>query len=124
MNLFALIDGELHTPKLTATFLEGVTRDSVIQLARHLGYRVHERSMPIDELLTDLAAGRCTEAFACGTAAIISPISVIADADDTRYELPQIDQTAATLRNTLLGIQERRIADPFGWIVELDARYL
>jgi branched-chain amino acid aminotransferase len=123
MNFFALIEGELHTPHLTPTFLEGVTRDSVIQLARHLGYRVHERTMPVDELIADMASGRCTEAFACGTAAIISPISVIADADGARYELAQIDLVAGELRRALLDIQERRMPDPFGWIVELDQRY-
>ena len=120
MNVFALIDGKLHTPQLTSTFLKGITRDSIIQLARHLGYEVIERVIPIEELLADIQSGRCKEAFACGTAAIVSPISVIADADDTAYELEEVDQVAAQLRDKLLDIQERRCADPFGWIVELD----
>ena len=123
MNLFALIDGELHTPELTPTFLEGITRDSVIDLAKHLGHQVVERTIPIEELLQDIRNGRCTEVFACGTAAIISPVSVIADADDTAYELPQVDDLAATLRSRLLDIQERRSEDPFGWVVELEDEY-
>lgn len=123
MNFFAVLDGELHTPQLTASFLKGITRDSVIQLARHRGYQVVERTMPIDELLADIKSGRCTEAFACGTAAIISPISVIADADDSRYDLSKIDMLAAELRRGLLDIQERRAPDPFAWISEIDDCY-
>lgn len=123
MNLFALIDGKLHTPKLTPTFLEGITRDSIIDLARHLGHEVVERTIPIEELLQDIRAGRCTEVFACGTAAIVSPVSVIADSDDTAYELPAVDQLAAQLRSKLLQIQEGRCEDPFDWIVELEDQY-
>jgi len=64
-----------------------------------------------------------TELFACGTAAIISPASVIADADGTTYELPEIDQLAAGLRQSLIAIQERRAEDPFGWTPEVDEQY-
>ena len=123
MNVFALIDGELHTPELTPSFLRGITRDSVIQLAKHKGYSVIERRMPIDELLADIKSGRCVEAFACGTAAIVSPISVIADTDDTAYELAQTDIVAAELRSGLLDIQERRVADPFSWVSEVADEY-
>ena len=123
MNVFALIDGELHTPELTPSFLRGITRDSVINLAKHKGYSVIERPMPIDELLADIKSGRCIEAFACGTAAIVSPISVIADADDTAYDLSQIDTVAAELRAGLLDIQERRVEDPFGWVSEVEDKY-
>lgn len=120
MNFFAVIDGELHTPQLTSTFLNGITRDSLIHLAPALGYKIVERPMPIASLLEDIRSGRCTEAFACGTAAIVSPISVIADADGSSYELPQIDSIAARLRCELLDIQERTSKDPFDWVVEVD----
>ncbi len=123
MNVFALINGELHTPELTPSFLRGITRDSVIQLAKHKGYSVVERTMPIEELLADIKSGRCVEAFACGTAAIVSPISVVADADDTAYDLPQVDVVAAELRGGLLDIQERRTDDPFGWVSEIPDEY-
>lgn len=123
MNVFALIDGELHTPRLTPSFLKGITRDSVIQLARHKGYEVVERTMPIEELLADIKSGSCVEAFACGTAAIVSPISVIAEADGTAYELSQSDVVAAELRRGLLDIQERRTEDPFGWTSEVEDQF-
>ena len=77
----AVIDGELHTPELDGTIQPGVTRDSLITLSRHLGYRVIERTMAIDELLLQLASGACSEVFACGTAAIVCPISVLADSN-------------------------------------------
>ena len=123
MNLFALIDGELHTPVLNGSFLAGITRDSLIELSRHRGLTVVERNMPIGELLASIGSGSCTEIFACGTAAIVSPVSVIADADDSRYELAQVDNLASELRQELLAIQEARKPDPFGWVEEVDSRY-
>ncbi len=123
MNFFAVIDGELHTPSKSGSFLGGITRDSLLKLGPKSGFKVVERPMPIDELLADIKSGKCTEAFACGTAAIISPISVLADADGSSYELPQIDQIAGQLRSDLLNIQEGSGEDPFAWVVELDSIY-
>jgi branched-chain amino acid aminotransferase len=116
MNFFAVIDGELHTPELDSAILPGVTRDSLIKLARHLGYTVHERPMAIDELLPQIGTGRCSEIFACGTAAIVMPISAFADADSRVFKPRETNVIASRLRDTLLAIQERRAADPFGWI--------
>ena len=115
MNFFAVIDGELHTPALDSAILPGVTRDSLIQLARHLGHTVHERQMDIDELLTQIGSGRCSEIFACGTAAIIMPISALADSD-TLHKPKQTNVVAGRLREALLAIQERRAPDPFNWV--------
>jgi branched-chain amino acid aminotransferase len=115
MNFFAVIGGELHTPELDGTILPGVTRDSLLTLSRHLGYRVIERPIAIDELLLQLASGECSELFACGTAAIVSPISVLAEADAREHAPRELDVVASRLRESLLAIQERRAADPFGW---------
>src|SRR5205807_53436 len=71
MNFFAVIDGELHTPELDGAILPGITRDSLLTLARHLGYVVHERAIEIDELLSQIEDRHCSELFACGTAAIV-----------------------------------------------------
>jgi branched-chain amino acid aminotransferase len=119
MNLFAVIGGELHTPALDGAILPGITRDSLITLGRHLGYTVHERNMPIDELLAQIVSGECTEVFACGTAAILSPIGQLTDRDRREYVPRQIDAVAARLREALLAIQERRAPDPFGWTREV-----
>jgi branched-chain amino acid aminotransferase len=119
MNLFAVIGGELHTPALDGAILPGITRDSLITLSRHLGFTVHERVMAIDELLAQLASGECTEVFACGTAAIVSPIGQLTDRDQREYVPKRIDAVAAQLREALLAIQERRAPDPFGWTREV-----
>ncbi len=119
MNLFAVIGGELHTPALDGAILPGITRDSLITLGRHLGYTVHERTMAIDELLAQIVSGECTEVFACGTAAILSPIGQLTDRDRREYVPRQIDAVAARLREALLAIQERRAPDPFGWTREV-----
>ena len=115
MNLFAVIGGELHTPALDGAILPGITRDSLITLARHLGFTVNERAMALDELLAQIVSGECTEVFACGTAAILSPIGLLTDRDQREFVPRRIDSVAAQLREALLAIQERRAPDSFGW---------
>jgi branched-chain amino acid aminotransferase len=115
MNLFAVIGGELHTPSLDGAILPGITRDSLITLGRHLKFAVHERPMVLDELLAQIVSGECTEVFACGTAAILSPIGLLTDRDQREYVPIRVDAVAAQLREALLSIQERRAPDPFGW---------
>ncbi len=115
MNLFAVIGGQLHTPELDGAILPGITRDSLLTLGRHLGFTLVERRMALDELLEQITSGECTELFACGTAAIVSPIAVLADRDQREYAPRQVDAVAQQLRGALLAIQERRAPDPFGW---------
>ena len=78
--------------------------------------------MPVDELLENIESGHCSEAFACGTGAIVCPISAIGEADGKEYPLPKVNQMAATLRSALLDIQESRVPDPFGWVIDLRDR--
>lgn len=121
MNLFAVINGELHTPALNGSILPGVTRDSLIRIARDLGWPVVERSMPIAQLLEQISGGECRELFSCGTAAIVSPISMIGDDDGSQYQPVAVDERARILRDRLLAIQERRTPDPYGWTSEVTA---
>ena len=117
MNFFAVIDGELHTPETGGTILPGVTRDSVIALAADLGIPVREGKIAIDALLQQIRSKQCTEAFACGTAAVIAPISVIAEKDGAIYELPEVSGPVSNrLRDELLDIQEGRAPDRFNWL--------
>jgi branched-chain amino acid aminotransferase len=116
MNLFAVIGGELHTPALDGAILPGITRDSLLTLGPHLGIPVVERRMALDELLGQMASGECTELFACGTAAIVSPIALLADHEGREFIPQHVDVVAARLRGALLAIQERRAPDLFGWI--------
>jgi branched-chain amino acid aminotransferase len=121
MNFMCVIDGDLHTPELTETILDGITRKSLLELARRDGLNVIEREMKISELIEDIKSGRCTEAFACGTAAIITPINALQESDDTQYKLTNPEgPVAAKLRSMLLDIQEGRLEGPDGWVVKVD----
>jgi branched-chain amino acid aminotransferase len=117
MNFMAVIDGELHTPALSGSLLDGVTRNSLLLLAQSMGIDTAERVMPVDELVADIRAGRCRELFACGTGAIVAPIGAIGEADGTRLDLPDVGKLSARLRDALLDIQEGRKSDSFGWVV-------
>ena len=103
MNVFAVIGEELHTPMLNDSILPGVTRDSLVRLARDHGWRVVERTMPIGPCCGQLSSGECRELFACGTAAIVCPISVIGDADGRQYRPAGLMMRARELRERLLG---------------------
>jgi branched-chain amino acid aminotransferase len=119
MNIFAVLDGELHTPELDGAILPGITRDSLLTLARRLGYEAHERRIALDEVLDGIGSGRCRELFACGTAATVSPIAALFEGDGREYVLRETDVVAKHLRESLLAIQERRAPDPFGWTQDL-----
>jgi len=121
MNIFYVYDdGTLVTPLLTGTILPGITRDSVITLARHRGHQVIERPVSFDQWRDDAASGRLREVFACGTAAVVNPIGQVrwpggefAVADGAP------GQVTMALREQLVDIQRGRAADPFGWVHRL-----
>ncbi len=110
----------LVTPPLNGTILPGITRDSVIQLAGHLGYAVEERPYSIDEWRADAASGQLRESFACGTAAVLTPIGRIRSTDGEFAAGADANGPVTTrLRTTLLDIQHGRGEDPFGWVHRL-----
>ncbi len=122
MNFFAVINNELHTPILNDTILEGVTRNSLIKIGELHGMKVIERKMPINEILEKIKSKECTEAFACGTAAVVTPLSFLQDEDGSRYVFKnQEAPVGMKLKKSLLDIQEGRAADPFKWITKLEA---
>lgn len=121
MNVVAVIDGALHTPRLSGSILPGVTRDSLLRLAQKNGLEVVERDIPVDQLLDDIASGRCSELFACGTAAIVCPIAAVGEEDGSEVELAEQGRVANRLRAAVLDIQEGRADDPFGWMVKASA---
>jgi len=123
MNVFLVYGGDrIVTPRLTGTILEGVTRDSVIQLARDRGIAVEERDVTIDEWRSGMESGEITEAFACGTAAVITPIAALKSPGFTvgSPDAPAGELTMS-LRDELTGIQYGRVPDRHGWLVRLDA---
>lgn len=123
MNFMAVINGELHTPILNDSILEGITRKSIMTLAGDAGIKVVERKMDIEELISDIKAGICTEAFACGTAAIIAPINYLAEESGERYPLLHHEgKMSLKLRELLLSIQEGRAPDHYNWVVPVEPK--
>ncbi len=124
MNIFFVFgsgaSARLVTPELSGSLLPGITRDSLLQLAADAGIGVEERKIDIDEVQKKTVAGEITEVFACGTAAVITPISRVkyGDGDFTVADGEPGEVTMA-LRDTLTGIQRGTFADTHGWMVRL-----
>ena len=121
MNVFVVhTDGSVSTPELTGSILEGVTRSSIIALLTDSGHRVAERKILLTELRAGIADGSIAEVFACGTAAVITPIGRLAGTD---FNLTVADGGAGALTTRLRGeltdIQYGRAADRHGWLRRL-----
>jgi branched-chain amino acid aminotransferase len=116
MNVMFVIDGKLVTPQLTSAILDGVTRDSLIQLAKQLGITVEERKVSVKELKEGIVNGRLTEAFGVGTAAVVSTIAVI-HISGMDYSLPAADESSIQLRlkKKLESIRHGWEPDEFNW---------
>jgi branched-chain amino acid aminotransferase len=121
MNIFFVVDGELVTPPLGGSILRGITRDSVISLARKWNMPVSERNITIDELIAMDKDDSLQEIFGSGTAAVISPVSHLAWKDDVlAVGEGGVGPVAQKLYDTITDIQYGRVEDPFGWIVALE----
>jgi len=121
MNIFFVFDdGGIQTPPLTGTILPGITRDSILTLARDEGLSVREELYSIDQWRADAASGRLVESFACGTAAVVTPIGKVTGPD---YEFTigsgATGQTTARFLSALTAIQHGRAPDPRGWLKRL-----
>ena len=122
MNLFFVTrDNHLVTPELTGSILEGITRSSILELATSLGLTPQERRIPIQEWKDGVASGEISEVFACGTAAVITPVG------ELRWEGGSAPSTAGegggevtkAIRTALLDIQYGRAEDTHGWMTRL-----
>jgi branched-chain amino acid aminotransferase len=120
MNVFFKINGTVHTPALNGSILDGVTRDSTIQMLRHWGVPVVERTISIEELYEAGKNGSLEEAFGTGTAAVISPIGELSWRNEKLViSGGQTGELSKRLYDTMTGIQKGAIPDPFGWTVEV-----
>jgi branched-chain amino acid aminotransferase len=122
MNLFFVFeDGSLQTPPLGGTILPGITRDALLTLARDEGLTVREERYAIDQWRADAISGRLTESFACGTAAVVTPVgSVTSSEGKFTIGAGGPGQTTQRLRDRLVSIQRGTATDPYGWVQRID----
>ncbi|RYJ06477.1 MAG: branched-chain amino acid aminotransferase [Actinomycetales bacterium] len=121
MNLyFVQADGSIVTPELSGSILEGITRDSIVQLARDRGHEVVERRVSIDEWREGTADGTITEVFACGTAAVVTPVGSLKWPDGQAVAGDgSAGKVTMDLRSALVDIQYGRADDPHRWMSRL-----
>ncbi len=124
MNLFFVFgsggSARLVTPELSGSLLPGITRNSLLQLATDAGFAVEERKIDVDEWQKKAAAGEITEVFACGTAAVITPVSHVKHGEgEFTIADGEPGEITMALRDTLTGIQRGTFADTHDWMVRL-----
>jgi len=119
-NIFFKFEDELVTPPLTGSILPGITRDTVLTLARDRGLTVNQRRITIDEVIAGCQDGSLQESFATGTAAVISPVGEINHQGRTSIVGDgQVGELSRSLYDEILDIQYGRRPDPHGWVVKL-----
>ncbi len=121
MNVFFKIDGEVVTPALNGSILQGVTRGSIIELLKHWDVPVSERRIAFQEVYDAYKAGKLEEAFGTGTAAVISPIGEFFwNGEKMIINNGKTGELSHKLYDTLTGIQSGKLDDPFGWVTKVD----
>ena len=119
MNMMFAYGNKIVTPMLNGSILPGITRDSILTLARQLGFEVEEKRLAIADIFEDAKAGRLTEAFGTVTAAVISPVGHV-EGDGIDITFPDGSETSGPvmkkLRATLTDIQQCKIEGPEGWV--------
>lgn len=120
MNIAFVIDSEFITPSLSGSILDGVTRDTTMQLVKDWGMRVVERPITVEEIFTAGSNGRLQEAFGMGTAAVISPVSELAyKGEKLTISNGKVGPLAQRLFDEISNIQRGLKPDPHGWVVEI-----
>jgi branched-chain amino acid aminotransferase len=116
MNVMFIMDGVLVTPQLTSAILEGVTRDSILTLAKDMGVKTEERRISVDELKDGLTSGRVSEMFGAGTAAVVAPVALI-NIQGKNYPIPEAGPDSFQLRvkKKLHDIRLGMASDKHGW---------
>jgi len=116
MNVMFVLDGKLITPALNTAILNGVTRDSILTLAKEMNFPTEERRIKIDEIENGFKDGTLTEAFGVGTAAVVAPIhSIRIHGKDYSVALPDSNSFQLKAKNQLLKIRTGQAADKFKW---------
>ncbi|MDR2611543.1 MAG: branched-chain amino acid aminotransferase [Deltaproteobacteria bacterium] len=117
MNMFFVVDGTIVTAPLTGTILPGITRASVLQVAKDLGIRAEERALSVEELLETQKNGRLSECFGAGTACVISPVGHLSYKDEV-FQIGDggIGEISQKLYDELVGVQYGTLPDTRGWV--------
>ena len=116
MNMyFVYADGRIVTPQL-GSILEGITRGSIIELAGKMGHQVEERKISIDEWRDGIAGGEISEVFACGTAAVVTPVGSLRWDGGETPEVAEAGEVTMKIRQALVDVQYGRADDTFGWM--------
>ncbi|MHA1551923.1 MAG: branched-chain amino acid aminotransferase [Candidatus Heimdallarchaeaceae archaeon] len=117
MNIMFVIDGEIYTPPLDGTILRGITRESVMVLAKDLGYTIHEEPIIITDLIDKIQDGSCSEIFCVGTAASITPLGeIFYKGEEYIVNGGEVGKITQYLYDELVGIQFGKIPDRFNWM--------
>ena len=117
MNIcFVWDDGSIVTPELSGTILPGITRESVLTIAEEQGHKAVERKVDIEEWRDGVRTGQITEVFACGTAAVITPLGRLAWRGGELVMSTEVGPVATSIRNALLDIQHGAVEDRHGWM--------
>ena len=115
MNIFFRVNDTLITAPTTDTILDGVTRKSLIQIAKDIGIEVEIKKLKVDELKNAAKNGSLKEIFGAGTAAVVSQINAFQHKGEL-FELNELDNSyAEKLKSNLVGIQTNQLADPHSW---------
>jgi len=118
MNIFFVMDGKVVTPITEGTILKGITRKTIIELLEEKGYEVEQRRINIDEIVECYNAGKLSEVFGTGTAAVIANVSKF-KYKDTVMDFDQADATvSAYAKATINGLRDQSIEDTHGWVIE------
>ncbi|QQE73523.1 branched-chain amino acid aminotransferase [Brevibacillus composti] len=121
MNVFFKIKGEVWTPALNGSILDGVTRNSVIHLLRDWGIPVQEKRIAMEEIYQAHLNGELEEAFGTGTAAVISPIGELNwNGNQLCIHEKSVGELTMKLYETLTGIQYGEVEDKYGWTVQVN----
>ncbi len=123
MNVMFVKDGKLVTPAVSTTILKGITRDTLLQLAKSMGIEVEERRVLVEEIISGIENGSVTEVFGAGTAVVVSPFAAIGF-NGKDYVLPEITESSysSRLKNALNEIRTGKVADSFGWVWNIHAK--
>ena len=122
MNIWFRIGDKLITPRLSDSILDGITRDSIITLAKAFGIEVEERRILVSDLIDAYASGELKEVFGTGTAVAVSSITSITFRED-KMTIPNVeDSFALKLKQQMQGIQKGEIQDIYGWTTKVPLR--